>query len=191
MLINSPKTSWFHESFIPKISAEAYVAATAVVTGPVTISQDVLVSPGASIRGDEGGNIFIGPKSNVQDNAIMHGLLHKWVQIGDEKFAIYIGEQVSCAHASIIHGPALIEDDTFVGFGAIVHSSKIGKKCFIGHGSKVIGVHISDGRFVPHGAIIDCQEKADRLGPVPEDLVHFNEDVVSVNVELARGYKKL
>lgn len=191
MLISSPKTSWFIHNFTPKISAEAYVSATAVVTGHVTISEDVMVGPGASIRGDEGGNIFIAPKSNVQDNAIMHGLLHKAVQIGDEKYAIYISEQVSCAHASIIHGPAFVGNNTFIGFGAIVHSTHIGKNCFIGHGAKIIGVTIDDGKFVPHGAIIDCQEKADKLGPVPEEFADFNHEVVKVNVELARGYNRL
>ena len=191
MIMNSPKTSWFNQSYNPKISDDAYISATAVVTGPVKISEDVMVSPGASIRADEGGNIFIGPGSNVQDNAIMHGLLHKSVQIDHENYAIYISEQVSCAHASIIHGPAFVGKNTFIGFGAIVHSSHIGKNCFIGHGSKIIGVTISDNKFVPHGAIIDCQEKADHLGQVPEQYAHFNEEVVKVNVELARGYKRL
>ena len=46
-----------------------------------------------------------------------------------------------------------------------------------------------DGKFVPHGALVDTQEKADLLGPVPESLRHFNEEVVEVNREFAKGYR--
>lgn len=191
MLMNSPKTSWFQQGFQPDVAEEAYVAATATVIGPVTIAKDVMVSPGASIRGDEGGNIFIGQESNVQDHVIMHGLLHQAVQVGTEKYSIYVAERVSCAHASLIHGPAFIGNDTFIGFGALVISSHIGRNCYIGHGSRVIGVTIPDGKFVPHGAVIDCQEQADLLGAVPKELAHFNEKVVKVNVELARGYLRM
>ena len=190
MLVCSPKTSWFPESFQPVVAKESYVASTAIVIGQVTIAKQVMVSPGASIRGDEGGKIFIGSQSNVQDNVILHGLLHQAVQVGNERYSIYIGEQVSCAHASIIHGPTYIGNNTFIGFGAIVHTAHIGENCFIGHGSKIIGVTIADGKFVPHGDIIDCQEKADMLGEVPKQFIHFNEEVVRVNVELASGYNE-
>ena len=43
--------------------------------------------------------------------------------------------------------------------------------------------------IVPHGALVDTQEKADALGPVPESLKHFNEEVVEVNREFAKSYR--
>ena len=58
----------------------------------------------------------------------------------------------------------------------------------MGHGAIVIGVNLADDRFVPHGALVDSQLKADELGPVPEDLLHFNDEVIKVNVELAVTY---
>ncbi|MCX6669362.1 MAG: hypothetical protein NTV25_06095 [Methanothrix sp.] len=51
-----------------------------------------------------------------------------------------------------------------------------------------MGVKLADGKFVPHGALVDSQEKADALGSVPESLKHFNEEVVHVNKEFAKGY---
>jgi carbonic anhydrase/acetyltransferase-like protein (isoleucine patch superfamily) len=69
-----------------------------------------------------------------------------------------------------------------------VHNSSLGKRCFVGHGALLIGVKLDDGKFVPHGTLIDSQEKADALGPVPESLKHFNEEVVEVNKEFAESY---
>jgi len=58
----------------------------------------------------------------------------------------------------------------------------------VGHGALVIGVSLSDGKFVPHGSLIDDQEKADALASFPESLKHFNEEVVKVNMEFADSY---
>ncbi len=46
----------------------------ASVIGDVTIGANVMVSPLASVRGDEGMPIFIGKDSNVQDGIVIHGL---------------------------------------------------------------------------------------------------------------------
>jgi carbonic anhydrase/acetyltransferase-like protein (isoleucine patch superfamily) len=70
----------------------------------------------------------------------------------------------------------------------VVHASTLGKKCFVGHGAVVIGVKLADGMFVPHGALVDSQEKANALGAVPDNLKHFNEEVVGVNNEFADEY---
>jgi carbonic anhydrase/acetyltransferase-like protein (isoleucine patch superfamily) len=58
----------------------------------------------------------------------------------------------------------------------------------VGHAAAVIGVKLADGKFVPHGAVVDSQEKADSLGEVPDALKHFNDEVVEVNCEFARSY---
>jgi carbonic anhydrase/acetyltransferase-like protein (isoleucine patch superfamily) len=64
----------------------------------------------------------------------------------------------------------------------------LGTKCFVGHGAVVLGVKLADGKFVPHGALVDTQDKADALGGVPDSLKHFNEEVVGVNNEFADEY---
>lgn len=188
MIISSPKTSWTMGGMQPVISDSAYVSDTAVVIGDAVIAEEVMVAPGAVIRCDEGMPVFIGHGSNVQDHVVIHGLLEKKIIEGHQRYSVYIGKEVSCGHACVIHGPVCIGDGTFVGFTAVVHSFEVGKHVFIGHGAKVIGVRITDGKYVPHGAVIADQETADRLGPVPDDLVHFNEEVVRVNRELAHGY---
>ena len=101
---------------------------------------------------------------------------------------IELGKKISIAHGAVIHGPMKIGDESFVGFNSVVHASTLGKKCFVGHAAAVIGVKLADGKFVPHGSVIDTAEKADALGPVPEALKHFNDEVVEVNREFAKSY---
>ena len=81
-----------------------------------------------------------------------------------------------------------IGNDSFVGFNAVVHASTFGEKCFVAHGAVVVGVKLSDGKFVPPATLIDTQDKADALGPIPDNLKHFNEEVVKVNKEFAASY---
>jgi carbonic anhydrase/acetyltransferase-like protein (isoleucine patch superfamily) len=75
-----------------------------------------------------------------------------------------------------------------VGFNAVVHASTLGSKCFVAHGAVVIGVKLADGKFVPPATLIDTQDKADALGAIPDNLKHFNEEVVKVNKEFAASY---
>jgi len=102
--------------------------------------------------------------------------------------SIELGKKISIAHGAVIHGPMNIGDESFVGFNSVVHASTLGRKCFVGHAAAVIGVNLADGKFVPHGAVIDTQQKADALGQLPDALKHFNEEVVEVNLEFARSY---
>ena len=52
----------------------------------------------------------------------------------------------------------------------------------------VVGVEVPDGKFVPHGAIIDSPEEVARLRDVSASHAEFNEDVVEVNRGLASAY---
>lgn len=182
MLRRNPRTSWNSQESMPTVAATACVDETAVVIGDVRIGENVYVGPCASIRADEATPIVIGDECNVQDGAIFHGL---------KGSSIKLGRKVSVAHGAVIHGPLTIGDESFVGFNSVVHASDVGSGCFIGHRALVMGVKLKPGSFVPHGSVIDTQEKADALGPVPESLRGFNEEVVEVNCEFARGYRSL
>lgn len=192
MLVKSPKTSWFPKESSPEAADTAFISETATIIGLVKIGELVMICPGVSIRGDEGGTIFIGEKTNVQDNVIMHGLRGQTIKVGEQDYSIYISEEVSCGHACIIHGPAFIGKNTFIGFSTIIHHSVIGKNCFVGHGAKVIGVVIPDGKYVPHGAVVHTPEAVEDLPNLMDKNSHFyrfNDEVIEVNVELALGYK--
>ncbi|MBH1941934.1 hypothetical protein I5677_13610 [Mobilitalea sibirica] len=53
------------------------------------------------------------------------------------------------------------------------------------------GVTISSGRFVPPGASIDNQEKADLLNHVPSDQEAFTKEVPRVNEQFPSSYSLL
>ncbi len=112
----------------PVIGPSSRIHPMAVVNGSVTIGEMVFVAPGASIRGDEGQNIFVGDQSNVQDGVVIHGLetfegghelIENEVQVAGKSYSVYIGKRVSLAHQSQVHGPARIGDDTFLGMQAL------------------------------------------------------------------------
>lgn len=181
MIGKNPKTSW-KESAYPTIDDSSAVAPTASVIGNVTLGRHINVAPGASIRSDEGERIVIGDESNIQDNVVIHCLK------GGE---VVIGNKVSLAHCAIIHGPVTIGEEAFVGFGAVVASSRVGPRTFIGHNATVSGVTIDEGRYIAPSTVISSQAQADGLPEVPEDLKGFNAEVVEVNCALARGYSSM
>ncbi len=166
-----------------------FIHPQATVIGRVVFGENVHLAAGASVRADEGAPFFIGDDSNIQDGVVIHALQQKWVQVGGEEWAVYVGRKVSMAHNALIHGPCFIGDGSFIGFKAVVHDSVVGKGCFIGIGAVVVGVEIPEGRFVPNGNIIDSQDKVDALPLAQEAQMHFNEDVVDVNRGLAAAYR--
>ncbi len=199
-IMENPVTPWNPEPTAPVIDPTAYIHPQASVIGNVTIGGNVMVSPMASVRGDEGMPIFVGKNSNVQDGVVLHGLEtideegepveKNLVEVGGEKYAVYIGENVSLAHQSQVHGPAYVGNDTFIGMQAFVFKAKVGNNCVLEPTSAAIGVTIPDGRYIPAGTVVTSQAEADKLPEVTEDYAyrHTNEAVVYVNTNLAEGY---
>lgn len=175
----------------PVIPSTAFVHPRASVIGHVVLGENVHIAAGSSVRADEGTPFFIGPNANIQDGVVIHALKQKTVTVGGEDWAVYVGRNVSMAHDALVHGPCYVGDDTFIGFKAVVHDSVVGARCFVGIGAVVVGVEIPDGRFVPHGTIVDSRDKVDALPPVDDAQRHFNEDVVDVNRGLAAAYRRL
>ncbi|WP_186645284.1 SulP family inorganic anion transporter [Fluviispira vulneris] len=185
-----------NQNWLTQIREKAYITASAFVhqkaslIGRIVLGDHVHIAAESSIRADEGTPFFIGSNSNIQDGVVIHALKEKWVSVGGEDWAVYIGENVSVAHQALVHGPCFIGDNSFIGFQAIVHDSIIGSHCYIGIGAIVVGVEIPAGRYVPHGMVVDSLDKVDILPQVTDAHMNFNEDVVDVNKGLVAAYKK-
>jgi carbon dioxide concentrating mechanism protein CcmM len=185
----NPAVSFNPESIFPSIDSTAFIGPFSVVIGNVTIKENVFIGPNVSVRADEGSPFFIGPDTNLQDGVILHGLNEGRVTVGGKKFSIYIGQNVSCTHGCIIHGPCKLGNFVFIGFNAIVLNAIIGDGSYISPNAVVTGgVVIAQNRFVPTGAIIDTQSKADALRPVPADREEFAEEVQHINNEFPAVY---
>lgn len=172
------------------IARSAYVHGQANIIGRVVLGDHVHIAAGASVRADEGSPFFIGASSNVQDGVVIHALKDRHVLVHGERWAVYVGSNVSMAHDALVHGPCFIGDDTFIGFKAVVHDAIVGARCFLGISAVVVGVEVPEGRFVPPGAIIDTQDKANALAVAGPEQRHFNDDVVEVNRGLAVAYSE-
>jgi SulP family sulfate permease len=171
-------------------SKSSFVHSHASIIGRVVLGDNVHIAPESSIRADEGTPFYIGANSNIQDGVVLHALKDRWIKRNGDKWAIFIGKNVSVAHQALVHGPCFIGDNSFVGFKAVVHDAIIGSHCYIGIGAVVIGVEIPDSRYVPHGAVIDTADKVEALKIVSDEQNRFNEDVVDVNRGLAAAYRK-
>jgi len=183
----------------PIIDSTSYVHPLASVVGSVIMGKHIMVSPMASIRGDEGQPLYIGDDSNVQDGVVIHGLEteedgrpveRNLYKVEGKKYSVYVGNRVSLAHQAQIHGPAVVCDDTFVGMKSLIFRSSVGKGCVIEPGVILMGVSVADLRFVPAGSVVKSQADADRLPKITEDypMKDMNIGVVHVNTQLARGH---
>jgi carbonic anhydrase len=185
----NPPTSVNPYPRFPSIHSSAFLSPFTFVVGDVTIQKNTYVGPFVSIRADEGTPFYIGSHSNLQDGVILHGLKNKYFEKNSKKYSIYIGNRVSCAHGALVHGPCLVDDDVFIGFKAIVYNAIIGEGSFISSGAVVTnGVKLKPNSFVPPGANIDSQEKANVLGTVPETEEEFAIAVQRVNSEFPAAY---
>ena len=123
----------------PTIHRSAFVAASADVIGRVTLGEESSVWYQATLRGDIN-EIVIGPRSNVQDNAVIH--------LSDDH-GCHVGELVTVGHSAILHA-CTVKDEVLIGMGAIVlDGSVIGERSIIGAGALVTG-----GTIIPPGSLV-------------------------------------
>jgi carbonic anhydrase/acetyltransferase-like protein (isoleucine patch superfamily) len=183
----------------PVIDPTTYVHPLASVIGNVILGKNIMVSPTAAVRGDEGQPLFVGDDSNIQDGVVIHALETEMngnpveknlFEVDGKKYGVYVGRRVSMAHQVQLHGPVVVMDETFVGMQSMVFRSRVGKQCVIEPGAIVMGVTVADGRYVPAGSVIRTQQQADELPVITEDypFKNLNKGVVHVNTSLAKGY---
>ncbi|GKX67593.1 carbonate dehydratase [Inconstantimicrobium mannanitabidum] len=185
----NPSTSFNSVSIYPQISESAFIGPFSSVIGDVIIKNNVFLGSNVVLRADEGTPFYIGYDSNIQDGVIFHGLKDAKYSVNGVRYSIYIGNHVSIAHGSLIHGPAIVGNNTFVGFNSIVFNAIVEDNCYIDIGAIVTGgIRIRENRYVPIGAIINTQAKADNLLEVPKEQSDFAEKVIKVNVELSETY---
>ncbi|MGD1978314.1 MAG: gamma carbonic anhydrase family protein [Akkermansiaceae bacterium] len=123
----------------PQIADTAFVAASADLIGRVTLGEEASVWYQATLRGDIN-EITIGPRSNVQDNAVIH--------LADD-FGCHVGELVTVGHSAILHA-CTVESEVLVGMGAcVLDGAVIGPRSIIGANSLVTG-----GTIVPEGSLV-------------------------------------
>ena len=102
-------TAYPQRGLFRALEGGARAAANAILTGDVTLGEDVGVWFGCVLRGDDA-PISIGPRTNVQDLTMIHA---------DVDVPNTIGSECTIGHRSVLHG-ATVGDLCLVGMGAIL-----------------------------------------------------------------------
>lgn len=167
----------------PEIHPSSYIDETAVVIGRVKIGGNVFVGPGAVIRADEKeSEIIISDKCNIQDKVIVHCL---------ENSQVVVGAVTSLAHACIVHGPCVIGQKCFVGFGTVLFKTQIHDGVIIRHNCCVEDMNIPAGSLIVSGSCISTEEDITCLKTAAPGDWSFAQKVMDVNCDLVKGYKEM
>lgn len=117
----------------------AFAADNVIVTGDVTLAEDVGIWFGCVVRGDDA-PLAIGRRTNVQDLTMVHA---------DTGVPNTIGEEVTVGHRCVLHG-AEIGDRCLIGMGAVLlGGSRIGDESIVAAGAVV-----KEGMDVPPRSLL-------------------------------------
>jgi carbonic anhydrase/acetyltransferase-like protein (isoleucine patch superfamily) len=153
----------------PKIAPTAFVAPTAVVIGDVTIGEEASVWFGAVLRGDVG-RIEVGPRANIQDNAVLHSTPER---------PTVVGEGVTVGHGAVLEG-CTIARGALVGMNAVVlHGAVVGEEALVAAGSVVTDGTELPPRTVAAGA--PCRVRKTLSGASAEWIAHAAETYVRLS----------
>ena len=123
----------------PSIHPSAFVARGATIIGDVTLGEGASVWYNVVLRADINA-IKIGPRSNIQDNSVIH--------LADD-FGTQVGELVTVGHKAILHA-CTVADEVLVGMGAIIlDGAEIGARSIIGAGALV-----TQYQKIPPGSLV-------------------------------------
>ena len=112
----------------PEIDPSVFLAPTAAVTGDVKIGKESGVWFSSVVRGDEN-YVRIGEKTNIQDNATVHG--------------------------TMLDHPITIGNLVTIGHGAILYGCTVGDRVLIGMGARLLdGVKVSSESIVAAGTVL-------------------------------------
>ena len=127
------------EDHWPEVDETAFVAASADLIGRVRIGPEASVWYNTTLRGDIH-EIEVGPRSNVQDNAVLHV---------ESNRGCYLGELVTIGHGAIVHA-CTVSDEVLVGMGAtVLDGAVIGERSIIGANALVtMNMDIPPGSLV-------------------------------------------
>lgn len=148
---------------MPVLDPSAVLFSGAVITGDVTLREDVSVWYNAVLRGDAA-SIEVGSGSNIQECCVLHV---------DKNHPLCLGQNVTVGHGAILHG-CTVGDNTLVGMGAIVmNGANIGKNCLIAAGALVL-----QNTAVPDGSVVWGSPAQVARAITPDEIAQSKESAL-------------
>lgn len=111
---------------VPRIHPTAYVHPDAIIIGSVEIGAESSIWPGAVLRGDDG-EIRIGARTSIQDNAVLHTTPMDYTVVGDDCVIGHIVHLEGCTimDGSLVGNAAMVLHRSVVRPGAIVAANSV------------------------------------------------------------------
>ena len=162
----------------PQVSSSADVHEFSLVEGDVQIESGVMIAPGTAVTAEQGASVRVSDGCCLLPGVVIEAIAGPPVvePISSKAYSVYVGDGSVVAHKALIHSPAFIGKDCFIGFRSTIFNARIGDGCVVLMHALVQDVEIPPGRCVPSGAIINSQHQADQLPKVrPEDLEFASE----------------
>ncbi len=120
-------TTYPQRGLFEALDGGAFKAKNAIVTGDVTLGEDVGIWFGCVVRGDDA-PLTIGSRTNLQDLTMVHA---------DTGVPNTIGSEVTVGHRCVLHG-ATVGDRALIGMGAILLGrSVVGAEAIVAAGAVV------------------------------------------------------
>jgi carbonic anhydrase/acetyltransferase-like protein (isoleucine patch superfamily) len=161
---------------VPSIHPDAYVHPDAVVIGSVTIGAFSSVWPGAVLRGDDG-EIFIGQRTSVQDNCVIHTTAEDPTVVGDD-----------CVIGHLVHlEGCTIEPWCLIGVGSVVlHRVVVKTGAIVASNAVVLNDTIVPSGALAVGTPATIKEGRARLEDIERGVATYVERIARFRAELRR-----
>lgn len=131
-----------YEGRLPALGPRVFLAPDAYVVGEVEVGEDVSFWYHTAARGDVNW-IRIGPRTNVQDGAVLH--------VAHRTHPLVVGAGVVIGHQAVLHG-CTVEDGALIGIGARVldgavveAGAQVGAGAVVTPGHRVAAGHLALG----------------------------------------------
>jgi carbon dioxide concentrating mechanism protein CcmM len=96
----------------------------------------------------------------------------------DGPCSVWVGDRTTLAHKALVHGPAYIGKDCFIGFRSTIFNARISDGCVVMMHALVQDVELLPGKCVPSGSLITTQHQADQLPSVRPDDLEFAKEIM-------------
>ena len=161
----------------PTVDATADVHEFSLVEGDVRVGADAMIAPGTAVTAEPGASVVVGEAARFLPGVIVEAAAGPPVTGPDGSAAsIWVGEGSAIAHKSLIHSPAYIGKNCFIGFRSTIYNARLGDGCVVMMHVLVQDVEVPPGKCIPSGSVITSQHQADQLPNVrPEDLEFVQE----------------
>ena len=159
-----------YQGIMPTLGKNIYVDESAVLVGDITLADDVSIWPLVAARGDVN-SISIGERSNIQDGTVLH--VTRKSTANPDGHHLVIGADVTVGHKCMLHGctlgdrilvgmgaiimdGAIVENDVFIGAGALIPPNKTLESGYLYVGNpakKIRQLKESEADFLKQSAI--------------------------------------